>query len=45
MSSDEQLYEDLYNDFQEWLSQCPLKITDYTDNYTDFAIDFSMEVD
>ena len=31
--------------FQEWLNQCPIKITDYTDNYTDFAIDFTMEVD
>ena len=37
--------EELYEQFQEWLLQCPIKITDYTDNYTDFAIDFSMEVD
>ena len=37
--------EELYEQFQEWLNQCPIKITDYTDNVTDFAIDFSLEVD
>jgi len=37
--------EELYEQFQEWLNQCPLKITDYTDNVTDFAVDFSIEVD
>ena len=37
--------EELYEQFQEWLLQCPIKITDYTDNYTEFAIDFTMEVD
>ena len=34
-----------YELFQEWLNQCPIKITDYTDNTTEFAIDFSMEID
>tara|TARA_B100001113_G_scaffold256862_1_gene212128 strand:+ start:303 stop:455 length:153 start_codon:yes stop_codon:yes gene_type:complete len=37
--------EELYEQFQEWLNQCPIKITEYTDNVTEFAIDFSMEVD
>ena len=37
--------EELYEQFQEWLNQCPIKIIDYTDNVTEFAIDFSMEVD
>ena len=37
--------EELYEQFQEWLNQCPIKITDYTDNVTEFAIDFSMEID
>ena len=37
--------EELYEQFQEWLNQCPIKITDYTDNVTDFAVDFSLEVD
>ena len=41
----EERQEELYEQFQEWLSQCPIKITDYTDNATEFAIDFSMEVD
>ena len=37
--------EELYEQFQEWLNQCPIKITEYTDNVTEFAIDFSMEAD
>ena len=37
--------EELYEQFQEWLNQCPIKITEYTDNVTEFAIDFSMEED
>ena len=41
----EDSYQKQYEQFQEWLSQCPLKVTNYTDNYTDFAIDFYMEVD
>ena len=34
-----------YEEFQEWLNQCPIKITNYEDNTTEFAIDFSMEVE
>ena len=41
----EDAYQTQYEQFQEWLLKCPIKITDYTDNYTDFAIDFTMEVD
>ncbi len=41
----EDSYQTQYKQFQEWLNQCPIKITDYTDNCTEFAIDFSMEVD
>ena len=37
--------EELYEQFQEWLNQCPIKITEYTDNVTEFAVDFSLEVD
>ena len=37
--------EELYEQFQEWLNQCPIKITDYTDNATEFAVDFSLEID
>ena len=31
-----------YEEFQEWLNQCPIKITDYQDNVHSFAIDFEM---
>ena len=41
----EESQKEQYEQFQEWLNQCPIKITDYTDNCTEFAIDFSMEVD
>ena len=41
----EDSYKEQYEQFQEWLNQCPIKITDSTDNVTEFAIDFSMEVD
>ena len=34
--------EVLYEEFQEWLNQCPIKITDYTDNGNEFAIDFAI---
>ena len=37
--------EELYEQFQEWLNKCPIKIIEYTDNVTEFAIDFSLEVD
>ena len=31
-----------YEEFQEWLNQCPIKITEYQDNVTEFAIDFEI---
>ncbi len=31
-----------YEEFHEWLNQCPIKITNYEDNVTDFAIDFEI---
>ena len=31
-----------YEEFQEWLNQCPIKITEYQDNVTSFAIDFEL---
>ena len=31
-----------YEEVQEWLNQCPIKITEYQDNVTDFAIDFEI---
>ena len=41
----EESQKEQYELFQEWLNQCPIKITNYEDNTTEFAIDFSMEVD
>ncbi len=41
----EESQEEQYEQFQEWLNQCPIKITNYEANTTEFAIDFSMEVD
>jgi len=37
--------EVLYEEFQEWLNQCPIKITNYEDNVDEFAVDFKIEVD
>tara|TARA_Y100001963_G_scaffold158255_1_gene257242 strand:- start:1516 stop:1731 length:216 start_codon:yes stop_codon:yes gene_type:complete len=34
--------EVLYEEFQEWLNHCPIKITEYTDNGNEFAIDFAI---
>ena len=41
----EESQKELSEQFQEWLNQCPIKITDYTDNATEFAVDFSLEID
>ena len=43
MDLNEVRQEELYEQFQEWLNQCPIRITDYEDNVTEFAVDFSME--
>ena len=31
-----------YEQFQEWLGECPITITDYQDNVTNFAVDFEI---
>ena len=31
-----------YEQFQEWLGECPITITDYQDNVTSFAVDFEI---
>ena len=41
----EESQEEQYEQFQEWLNQCAIKITNYEHNTTEFAIDVSMEVD
>ena len=37
--------EQRYQDFQEWLSKCPLVVTDYQDYTTEFTITFNLEAD
>ena len=34
-----------YEQFQEWLGECPITITDYQDNVTSFAVDFDFDED
>ena len=41
----ERVTKQRYEDFQEWLNQCPLVVTDYQD-FTDlFQITFSLNAD
>ena len=42
MNPKEVKQEELYEQFQEWLNQCPIKITNYEDNVTEFAVDFEI---
>ena len=41
----EQELEQRYQDFQEWLNQCPLVVTDYQDYTNEFVITFNLEAD
>ena len=34
-----------YEDFQEWLNQCPLVVTDYQDYTDEFTITFNLKAD
>ncbi len=42
MNPKEVRQEELYEQFQEWLNTCPIKITNYEDNTTEFAVDFEI---
>ena len=37
--------EEQYEQFQEWLNQCPIKIIDYIDNTHQFTVEFSLQID
>ena len=37
--------EELYEQFQQWLNDCPVKIIDYQDFTDEFQVNFKMEVD
>ena len=41
MDLNEVRQEELYEQFQEWLNQCPLKITEYQDFTDMFEITFA----
>ena len=41
----ERIYQKRYEDFQEWLNQCPLVVTDYQDYTDEFTITFNLKAD
>ena len=41
----ERVHKKRYEDFQEWLNECPLVVTDYQDYTNEFVITFNLEAD
>ena len=41
----ERVYRKRYEDFQEWLNQCPLVVTDYQDYTDEFTVTFDLKAD
>ena len=41
----ERVYQKRYEDFQEWLNQCPLVVTDYHDYTDEFTVTFNLKAD
>ena len=41
----EWVYRKRYEDFQEWLNQCPLVVTDYQDYTDEFTVTFNLKAD
>ena len=41
----ERVYRKRYEDFQEWLNQCPLVVTDYQDYTDEFSVTFNLKAD
>ena len=41
----ERVYRKRYEDFQEWLNQCPLVVTDYQDYTDEFTVTFNLKAD
>ena len=41
----ERVYQKRYEDFQEWLNQCPLVVTDYQDYTDEFIVTFNLNAD
>ena len=48
MEEYERVYRKRYEDFQEWLNQCPLVVTDYqdyTDEFPEIIVTFNLKAD
>ena len=41
----ERVQKQRYEDFQEWLNQCPLVVTDYQDYTDEFTVTFNLKAD
>ena len=41
----ERIWKKRYEDFQVWLNQCPLVVTDYQDYTDEFTITFDLKAD
>ena len=41
----ERVHKKRYEDFQKWLNDCPLVVTDYQDYTNEFVITFNLEAD
>ena len=41
----ERVYRKRYEDFQEWLNQCPLVVTDYQAYTDEFTVTFNLKAD
>ena len=41
----ERVQKQRYEDFQEWLNQCPLVVTDYQDYTDEFIVTFNLKAD
>ena len=41
----ERVYRKRQEDFQEWLNQCPLVVTDYQDYTDEFTVTFNLKAD
>ena len=41
----ERVTKQRYADFQEWLNQCPLVVTDYQDYTDEFTVTFNLNAD
>ena len=45
MEEHERVKERRYQEFQKWLNDCPLVVTDYQDYTNEFVITFNLEAD